>query len=382
MNKRVYLDDNATTAIGPEALRALSETLESTPGNASSIHAEGIAARLVLERSRRTIERLLGAPRDSLVFTGSGSEANALGVLGALDAIGEARPHVVSTAIEHKCVLDALKERAQQGRIELDYVPVDVTGHLSPEALRAVLRPDTALVAIMHANNELGRLNCPEPLGRVIAEVAHSAHFHVDAVQALGRVPVDFAKSGADSMAISAHKFRGPKGIGGLLLSPSARVQRMIPGGGQERHLRAGTENVAGAAAMAAALQAAVARLGNRKLVAERRTSLWNEIKAAIPGARCNTWLHGSLPGTLNVSFPGCDGRALVRLMDEAGFAISAGSACTSEGEALSHVLEAICGDDVARARGAIRISFFDPPETVDLQRFVEALSAAVAKQG
>ena len=346
---RVYLDYNATTSLAPEALDAMLPILRGGGGNASSIHQFGIEARLELERARRRIESLLDAPRESLVFTSGGSESNALALFGVLDAL-RARPDV-----------------------EVTFAEPDAHGRVMPDALRSVLRPDTAVVSVMLANNELGSISPISQLVSATREIAPRAHFHCDAVQGAGRVRVSCAALRADTFAFAAHKFHGPKGTGALVVRPGVSIARQIPGGGQERGLRAGTENVAGAVGMAAALALAVSRLdAEGARLAAMREELWTRL-TNITGIVRNSSAGDCLPGTLHVSLRGADGRALVRELDEAGFAVSAGSACTSEGEALSHVLAALYPDDVPRARGGVRISFGFGTTQDDLDRFADA---------
>jgi cysteine sulfinate desulfinase/cysteine desulfurase-like protein len=247
-------------------------------GNASSIHHFGIEARLELERARRSIERLLEAPRDSLVFTSGGSESNAFALFGVLDALPHkgAPHHVITSPLEHKAVLDALRVRRD---IEVTFVAPDSFGRIMPDALRAVLRPNTSLVSVMLANNELGAISPIRELVSATRAISPRAHFHCDAVQGAGRVRVSCEDIAADTYAFAAHKFHGPKGTGALVVRPGTVLARQIPGGGQERGLRAGTENVAGAVGMAAALTLATARLGAEgvRLVAMRET-LWSAL--------------------------------------------------------------------------------------------------------
>lgn len=368
----VYLDYNATTPLAPEALDAMLPILRGGGGNASSIHHFGIEARLELERARRSIERLLEAPRDSLVFTSGGSESNAFALFGVLDALPHkgAPHHVITSPLEHKAVLDALRVRRD---IEVTFVAPDSFGRIMPDALRAVLRPNTSLVSVMLANNELGAISPIRELVSATRAISPRAHFHCDAVQGAGRVRVSCEDIAADTYAFAAHKFHGPKGTGALVVRPGTVLARQIPGGGQERGLRAGTENVAGAVGMAAALTLATARLGAEgvRLVAMRET-LWSAL-SGVAGIVRNSAAGDCLPGTLHVSLRGADGRTLVRELDEVGFAVSAGSACTSEGEALSHVLAALYPDDEVRARGGVRISIGAGTTQEDLTRFAEA---------
>jgi len=376
---RVYLDYNATTSLAPEGLDAMLPILRGGGGNASSIHSFGIEARLQLERARRSIERSLDAPRDSLVFTSGGSESNVLALFGVLDALPRtgAPHHVVSSPIEHKAVIDALRQRSD---IELTLVSPDLWGRILPDALRSELRPNTALVSIMLANNEVGAISPIWELVSATRELAPAAHFHCDAVQGAGRIRVSCEELSADTFAFAAHKFHGPKGTGALVVRPGTRLARQIPGGGQERGLRAGTENVAGAVGMAAALALAIPRVAAEGArLAGMRERLWDAL-SGTSGIVRNSAPEDCLPGTLHVSLRGAEGRALVRELDEVGFAVSAGSACTSEGEALSHVLAGLYPDDKPRARGGVRISFGLGTSQEDLNRFAEAFVGIAEK--
>lgn len=371
--KRIYLDHNATTPLAAGALAAMLPVLRGAGGNPSSIHHHGIEARVILERARRRIERLLDAPRDSLLFAGTGSEANHLALRGAAHARRRAGlgAHIVASAAEHRAVLDTVRDLAERDGFALTLVPADAQGRVPLEAFAAALRPDTVLATAMLANNETGAVSDIAALVAATRAAAPRAHFHTDAVQAIGKIPVSFAALGADSLALAAHKFHGPKGIAALLLAPGAPVERQIPGGGQERHLRAGTENVAGAVGMEAALQLA---LDGQHSEAARlhalREGLWRAIAGRLPSALRNSPADGCLPGTLNVSLPGWDGRALVRLLDEAGFSISAGAACSSAGTEPTHVLPP------ERAASAIRISLGRATTAEDTLAFAEALGA------
>lgn len=378
MTERVYLDDNATTAMATEAVDAMCEAMRALHGNASSIHGEGIAARLGLERARRSIEGNLDAPRDSLLFTGGGTEANVLGMLGPLRARrGDGPPpSVVASGVDHKVVVGTLGDLVAAGGIVLRTTATDRWGSVRPPMMAEVLSEDTRLVVLTLANNEVGALSPIADLVSLVRVRAPRAHVHVDAVQAAGRIPLSVTALGADTVAIAAHKFRGPKGVGGLFVMPGAVIAPVMHGGGQERRLRPGTENVAGAVGMAVALGLAVSDVAGRGVnLRNAREAVWDALLRGDPRLLRNSPEDDCLPGTLNLSLPGADGRALVRLLDERGFAISAGSACTSSGEATSHVLEALHPADPARVRGSVRISLAWPRPQADLDRFVEAFA-------
>lgn len=379
---RYYFDYNATTPLAPEALAAMLPHLRGTHGNPSSIHREGIEARYALERARRNIERLLDAERDSLVFTATGSEANALGLRGSVEAailMGE-RPHLAVSAAEHKAVLDTARELAALHGLPLTVLRPDTHGRITPEQLATQLPAEVTHIALMLANNELGTLSPIAECAAWLRVNRPECHLHVDAVQAVGKVPVSIRRLDADTVAIAAHKFHGPRGAAGLFVRPGFALRRLFAGGPQERHLRAGTENVAAAVGMAEALRLSLEVLAAEgERLTRLRESLWESL-AGTPGAERNSPKEDCLPGTLNVSFCGLDSRALVRRLDEAGFAVSAGSACTSDGESVSHVLEAI-GAPPSIAKGSVRFSLGRETYDTSVKALTEAVTTLVIKE-
>jgi cysteine desulfurase len=377
---RVYLDHNATTPLDPRVLEEMLPWLRDEHGNASSIHSWGIAARTAVERARRTIARAINARPEEIIFTSGGTEANNIAIRGfAMAAFQAGQPlRLLTSNADHPAVRETVQSVAALLGFEAVELPVDGEGRLAPEVVEGACSDGPCLAATLAANNEVGTIN---DIKAIIARTRPKAPSisHVDAVQALGRIPIDVGRWGCDSAAFSAHKLYGPKGVGALYRRSGVRLLPLLTGGGQEGKLRAGSENVAGIVGFGAAVRLAVEDLDaeSRRLSA-LRDRMWEMIHHRIPQSIRNTPVAGALPGTLNVSFPGQDGRALVRMLDERGFAISAASACSSSGSTVSHVLRAIT-DDEARQRGAIRISLGRSTTSEALDGFVEALEAVVA---
>lgn len=354
----VYADNAATTPMSETAMRAVDEAMHTLWGNPSSPHAVGQAAAAALDEARRTVADCLGAAGpDEIVFTGGGSEADNQAIRSAAYIGARAgKRHLISTVFEHHAVLHTLAALEREG-FEVTLLPVGTDGVADPAAVAAAIRPDTSLVTVMYANNELGTIQPIRAIGRVCR--AAGVLFHTDAVQAVGRVPVDVTADCVDLLSLSAHKFHGPKGVGVLYVRRGVEVTPLILGGGQEAGRRAGTENLPGIAGLAAALSEAVSGLADTMpRVAALRDDLLRRLTAAIPGTHLNGAADAGrrLPGTLSLCFEGVTGEAVVLRADLAGIAISAGSACTSGCLEPSHVMTAI-GRDPALALGAVRIS-------------------------
>jgi len=339
----IYLDHNATTPPAPEVLDAMAAALRELPGNPSSPHGPGRAARAAIERARAEVAVLLGATAEEIVFTSGGTEGNDLAIRGLLrgrraakGGTGSGRLHVVSSPLEHPSVLGTLAA----ADVELTLLPVAGDGTIDPEALRAALRPDTALVTLALANHELGNVYDLATL----AEIARQggALFHADAVQAAGKIPVDVTTLGVDALTLSAHKIHGPKGVGALYLRRGAPFEPAGRGGHQERERRAGTENVAGIVGFGVAARLAATELAS---AGARLTALRERLEArllAIPDSRRHGNPAGALPGTLNVGFAGAPGQLVAAALDLEGVAVSTGAACTSGSLDPSPVLLAL----------------------------------------
>jgi cysteine desulfurase len=387
----VYLDHAATTPMLPEALAAMTEELGQL-GNPSSLHNAGRRARRVVEESREQIAEVFGARPSEVIFTSGGTEADNLAVKGlywARRAAGAGPPgtgpsrtaprRVLATAIEHHAVLDSVHWLAGHEDAEEYWLPVDEAGVLQPAALAEAIAADpdaVALVTVMWANNEVGVVQPIAELAALARE--HGIPFHTDAVQAAGQLPVDFAASGADAMTVTGHKFGGPVGAGALLLARGVQPVPVLHGGGQESEVRSGTLD---APAIRAFAVAAAVMAGRRDEEAARlaklRDDLIAQVTAAVPDAILNgpPAGPGRLPGNAHFSFPGCEGDALLMLLDAKGIACSTGSACTAGVAQPSHVLLAM-GADEARSRGSLRFSLGHTSAQDD----VDALGAAIGE--
>ena len=376
-----YLDHAATTPMRPEAIVALTEELARL-GNPSSLHAAGRRARRVVEESREQLAEVFGARPSEVVFTSGGTEADNLAVKGlfwARRAADRGRLRVLTPAIEHHAVLDCAGWLEQHEGAEVGWLPLDSAGMIHPEALREVIERDAdavALVSVMWANNEVGTVQPVAELAAVARE--YRIPFHSDAVQAAGQLPVDLAKSGAAALTITAHKIGGPVGTGALLLARGVDLVPVLHGGGQERDVRSGTLDAPAIRAFAVAAQLAAAGRGDEdKRLTALRDDLIAQVLAAVPDAVLNGPPPGPdrLPGNAHFSFPGCEGDALLMLLDARGIACSTGSACTAGIAQPSHVLLAL-GADEARARGSLRFSLGHSSSQSD----VDALGAVIGE--
>jgi cysteine desulfurase len=377
----VYLDHAATTPMIGEAIAVMTAELGHL-GNPSSLHSAGRRARRVVEESREQIAEAYGARPSEVVFTSGGTEADNLAVKGlywARRAAGTRRRKVLVTAVEHHAVLDSAQWLASHEAAEVRWLPVDADGVLRPGTLRAAVAPDpsaVALVSVMWANNEVGTIQPIAELAAVARE--HGIPFHTDAVQAAGLLPVNFAASGADALTITGHKIGGPVGAGALLLGRGIEPVPVLHGGGQERDVRSGTLDAPAIAAFAVAAQLAVKRQEEEAArLSALRDDLIGRVLAAVPDAILNGAPPGPgrLPGNAHFSFPGCEGDALLMLLDAKGIACSTGSACTAGVAQPSHVLLAM-GADEARARGSLRFSLGSTSTEAD----VEALGSVIAE--
>jgi len=372
----VYLDHAATTPLDPRVRHAMEPYLDGVFGNPSSLHWAGRQAHDAVEAGRREVAALLGARPPEIVFTASGTESDNLAVLGALGAMQGPR-HVITSAFEHPAVLEPCRFLERQG-VEVTYLPVSAEGIVAPEALAAALRPTTRLVSVMAANNVVGTV---QPTAE-LAALAHEAGalFHTDAVQAAGKLPLNVGRSPVDLLSLSAHKLHGPKGIGALYVRPGVELAPIVYGGGQERGLRSATENVAAIVGFGQAALLARAEMGEESA---RLVGLRERVLAAVTGEIDNAYLIGHpyqrLPGYLCFGFSGqeADAIRLLFALDDAGIAVSSGSACSAHnaGEP-SYVLTAM-GFDTIRARGSLRISMGRFTSDDDIDHLLTALPKA-----
>jgi cysteine desulfurase len=379
-----YLDHAATTPMLAEVAGVLTEQL-GRPGNPSSLHGSGRAARRVVEESRESIARSLGARPSDVVFTSGGTEADNLAVRGIFEARRTADPRrtrILAPGIEHHAVLDTVRWLADNAGAKVDFVSVDAVGRLRIDELRRRLDADpddVALVTCMWANNEVGTV---QPVAEIVA-AAHACDIpvHSDAVQAVGQLPVDFDAVGLDAMTVTAHKLGGPVGVGALLVRREVEVAPLLHGGGQERQIRSGTLATAAIAAFATAVDLAVRRQSEQaRRLQDLRADLVRRVRAAVPELVVNgdpePGPDHRLPGLAHLSFPGCEGDSLLMLLDAQGVECSTGSACTAGVPQASHVLLAM-GQDEARARGSLRFSLGHSSTPADIDAAVAALPAA-----
>ncbi len=352
--KRIYLDHNATTPITPEVLAAMLPYLTEEYGNASSIHAFGQKARGAVEQARSSVAALIGARAADIMFTSGGTESNNHAILGAVAAAPGKAKHVITSAIEHVAVLDSCKALAKRG-IELTVLPVDREGLVNPEDVRSAIRPETVLITLMLANNEIGTIEPIEEIGKIAAE--KGIVFHTDAVQAAGKIPIDVEKLGVDLLSISAHKFCGPKGVGALYIRKGTQLEPLMYGGHSERDRRPGTEDVAAIAGMGKAAE--LARTGMRE-ESERIRGLRDRLERGLLDRVPHSWGNGAraprVPNTSNLTFPFIEGEAMVIALDLKGIACSTGAACSSGAVEPSHVLMAL-GLAPEDARATLRLS-------------------------
>ncbi len=375
--KQIYFDHNSTTPLDPRVLDAMLPYLRETYGNASSVHSIGQSARAGLEQSREKLATLLGCRPDELYFTSGATESNNIAIKGVAEALAHKGRHVVTTKTEHQAVLEPCKYLEKHDCV-VTYLDVDSQGYVSIDQLLSAIRPDTTLVSIIMANNETGTLQDIVSLANAARE--RNVYFHTDAVQAVGKMPVDLHELGVNLASGTAHKFYGPKGVGFLYAKVGTRFLPHTHGGSHERGKRGGTENVAGAVGMAAALELSIAELDAvTKHVAGLSGRLTSGILERIPDSR----LHGDPKhgnrGTMFFTFPGADGEAIILSLDMAGIAVSSGSACTSGATEPSHVLVAM-GVPPQEASSAIRFSLGKDNTSEEIDYLLETLPQIVER--
>jgi cysteine desulfurase len=368
----IYLDYNATTPVAPDVADAISHALRDLFGNPSSRHPVGRRAAAAMARARAQVAQLIGADPGEILFTGSATEADNLAVLGVAHAAPPDRRHLVTSAIEHPAIAAPMRQLEQSGW-ELSVLQVDRHGLVSVADLEAAIRPNTALVSVMLANNEIGTI---QPVAELAAITrSRGIPFHTDAAQAVGKIPVDVEELGVDLLTIAGHKFGAPKGIGALYLRQGTRLEPMMYGGGQERGIRPGTENIPYIVGLGAAAELARNTIDTSQPEIRRRRDLLHRLLAEeVPGLALNGHPQQRLPNTLHLSFPGVSGAELLATTPE--IAASVGSACHSEDTAVSGVLGAMELDAEA-ARGAVRLSLGRATSDEEIGVAAEALAAA-----
>ena len=375
---RIYLDHNATTPVDPVAAAAMMRALQDLFGNASSVHYYGQQAKAAIDDARSAVATLVGAEPAEMVFTSGGTEADNFAIRGVAEALElTGRKHLITSGIEHEAVLNSFKALAKRGW-RTTVLPLDGRGIVTPDRLRETITDDTALVSIMHANNEIGTI-------QPIAELANIAHghgalFHTDAVQSAGKIPVSVRTLGVDLLAVSAHKFYGPKGVGALWARRGVRLSPFLSGGKQERNRRAGTENVPGIVGMGVAAQHAMMKM---EAEAERLSALRDRLESGILASVPNTEVNGArdarVPNTTNISFDRIEAESLLIALDLEGVAVSTGSACSSGTLEPSHVLKAM-GLSSHRAQNSIRFSLGASNTEEQIDHVISILPRIVTK--
>ena len=373
----IYADNAATTRLSPRAREAMLPFLDGIYANPSSLHSPGQAAKEALEKARETIAGLLGCRSREIYFTSGGSEADNQAILSAAHwGERQGKRHIISTAFEHHAVLHTLKKLEKQG-FSVTYLDVGEKGLITAEQVEKALRPDTCLVSVMYANNEIGTVQPVDAIGELCRE--RGVLFHCDAVQAAGQLPIDLSRQKIDLLSLSAHKFHGPKGAGILYARRGVPLVNLIEGGAQESGRRPGTENLAAIAGMAAALEEALEnREENNRRLRHLRDRLAEGL-SKIPHSVINGDMQQRLPGNLNLCFEGIEGESLLLLLDDMGICASSGSACTSGSLDPSHVLLAI-GRPHEIAHGSLRLSLSPDLREEDIDYMIEAIGQVVAR--
>ncbi|HKD49428.1 MAG TPA: cysteine desulfurase NifS [Candidatus Acidoferrum sp.] len=377
---RVYLDYNATTPVEPEVLDAMLPYFSGEFGNASSIHTFGQKARAAVETAREQVAALVGARPQEIFFTSGGTESDNHAVFGIAAPSAnspKSRPHVITSFVEHEAVLNACQALERQG-VDVTYLHVDQDGLIDLEDLRGAIRQETALVTIMHANNELGTVQPLEEIGRIAKDA--DVYFHSDAVQSAGKIPIDVHQFHLDLLSLSGHKLYAPKGIGALYVRGGTRLKQLLYGGHHQRGMRPGTENVAGIVGLGKAAEIARQSLANdAKRLSTLRDQLEHGLLHRVPHSRINASRAPRTPNTANLVFPGVEGEALLIALDLKGLACSTGAACSSGAVEPSHVLTAI-GLPAEEARASLRFSLGRHSTQTDIDFALQAVPAAVAQ--
>ncbi len=375
MSRRVYLDHNASTPVHPEVVAEMLPYFSDVFGNPSSVHGFGRAAREGVDTARARIARFLSVHRDEVVFTSGGTESDNFGIKGL--ALARGRGHLITSRIEHHAVLRTCEALEAQG-FEVTYLPVDESGMVDPDDVKRAVRPETIAISVMHANSEMGTIQPVAAIGAIARE--HAIPFHVDAVQTLGKVPIDVDAFGIDLMSFSSHKIYGPKGVAGLYIRKGTKMIAIQHGGEHERRRRAGTENVPGIVGFGKAVE-----IRGREMRAEAtrltalRDRLWEGIRARIPDVRLNGHPTERLPGTANIAFRHVESESIVLGLDLKGIGVSAGSACTAGNIEPSHVLVAM-GVPLDWAMGAVRSSLGQSTTADDIEYVIESVEPIVRR--
>lgn len=375
--KRIYMDHSATTPVAPEVLAAMLPYFGEKFGNASSLHRSGREAKEALEDSREKVAALLGARAEEIIFTSGGTESDNLALKGIARKNRKLGKHIITTQIEHPAILETCRALEKEG-FEVTYLPVTGEGLVELSTLEASIRPDTILISVMHANNEVGTIQPLEEIGRLAAE--RDIYLHSDAVQSVGKIPVNVDDLGVDLLSLSAHKLYGPKGVGALYIRKGTKLESIIQGGGHERRLRSGTENISGIVGLARAAELAERDMPRE---AERLAGLRDRLAELVLGKVKEAWINGTmkkrLPGNLNFGFKYVEGESLLLFLDSKGICVSTGSACSSHKLEPSHVLMSL-GLKAEECHGSLRITLGMSNTLDEVEYVAESIVEAVER--
>ena len=376
--KQIYFDNAATTAVEPEVVETMLPYFTEAFGNASSPHGYGRSARKEMEKARDQVASLIGAQPEEIIFTSGGTESDNLALFGVLEAQEKKGKHIITSLVEHHAVLHTCEYLEKIGKAEVTYLPVDENGLVDPQAVEKAIRPDTVLISIMLANNEIGTIQPIAEIGKIAKK--HQVTLHTDAVQAVGAISVDVNELNVDLLTLTAHKIYGPKGIGALFVRKGTRIKPLIHGGSHERNLRAGTESVVQIIGLGKAAEIAQRELKeNGERITKLRDYIVSEVLEKIPYSRLNGDGFRRLPNNVNMSFSFLEGEALLLMLDMKGIACSSGSACTSGSLDPSHVLLAI-GLDHETAHGSLRITLGRHSTKEEADYLIQELPPIVAR--
>ena len=375
MSRFLYADHAATTALSPRALEAMTPYFRDAYGNPSSLYTFGQQAKSDLDAARAEVARCLNAKPEEIFFTSGGTESDNWALKAVAELRGGKGRHIITSAIEHHAILHTLEHLEKALGFSVTYLPVDSLGRVDPQAVKAAIRPDTILITVMAANNEIGTIEPIAEIGAIAREAG--VLFHTDAVQAVGHIPVDVSAWNCDMLSLSGHKFHGPRGVGALYARRGLRLPPLIHGGGQEKGRRSGTENVAGAVGLAAALREAVDGLEARSVLLAARRDRLIEGLSRLPCSRLTGDPVHRLPGTASFVFEGVEGEALLLHLDAKGICASSGSACSSASLDPSHVLLAI-GLPHEVAHGSLRLSLGEENTDEDVDYLLQAVPEVV----
>ena len=371
------MDHSATTPVAPEVLAAMLPYFGEKFGNASSLHRSGREAKEALEDSREKVAALLGARAEEIIFTSGGTESDNLALKGIARKNRKLGKHIITTQIEHPAILETCRALEKEG-FEVTYLPVTGEGLVELSTLEASIRPDTILISVMHANNEVGTIQPLEEIGRLAAE--RDIYLHSDAVQSVGKIPVNVDDLGVDLLSLSAHKLYGPKGVGALYIRKGTKLESIIQGGGHERRLRSGTENISGIVGLARAAELAERDMPRE---AERLAGLRDRLAELVLGKVKDAWINGTmkkrLPGNLNFGFKYVEGESLLLFLDSKGICVSTGSACSSHKLEPSHVLMSL-GLKAEECHGSLRITLGMSNTMEEIEYVAESIVEAVER--